>query len=152
MSGGLALHITVEHGPHPDRMALTRALVRWADVAGPTLRDLVREEAPVGQGPGAGRLRQQIRYQRNTSVGSVALKILGGAPYTGFVLHGTQPHVILPRHTLALHWTSGGADHFATIVHHPGTQPNPFGQRALDRGRIGLSRTLAVIMGEELAR
>ncbi len=150
MSGGLAWHIEWREGKRPDPMAVKRALVRWADVVGPMMRELARAEAPVGSGPGAGRLRQQLRYERRTTGAEVQVKVVGGAPYTGFVIHGTSPHVIVPRNAMALRFQSHGQTVFATLVHHPGTKPNPFGQRALRRGMIAAQRTLAATLKESL--
>jgi hypothetical protein len=36
---------------------------------------------------------------------------------------GTKAHIIKPVNSKVLHWVDlGGGDHFATIVHHPGTK------------------------------
>ncbi len=60
-----------------------------------------------------------------------------------FLEYGTKPHIIRPRVARVLAWASGpaggasrrltgatrvgmSADHFAMIVHHPGTRPYPF--------------------------
>lgn len=63
--------------------------------------------------------------------------------YAEFVNDGTRPHVIRPKraHTLrrssrgvvkpALRFVVGGRVVFARVVHHPGTRPNPFLDRAV---------------------
>jgi hypothetical protein len=54
-------------------------------------------------------------------------------PYARYVLAGTKPHVIEARNARVLRWTdAGGNPFFARRVHHPGTRPDPFPQRALD--------------------
>lgn len=46
--------------------------------------------------------------------------------YAIYLEFGTAPHIIRPKNAKALHWKSGGNDVFAKVVHHPGTQPQPF--------------------------
>lgn len=54
--------------------------------------------------------------------------------YAPMVEFGTAPHVIRPTSAKALHWKQDGADRFAKVVHHPGTEPNPYFERGIDRG------------------
>lgn len=54
-------------------------------------------------------------------------------PVGRFVEYGTRPHDIYPRNKQALYWP--GARHPVSVVHHPGTRPNPFLERALDKSR-----------------
>lgn len=56
-------------------------------------------------------------------------------PAAVFVIHGTRPHVILPRRARALRFTASGRVVFAARVNHPGTRPNPFLLRALEAAR-----------------
>lgn len=114
------------------RFQWTAAAVEWADSVGPRLASAIRQQAPVGQGPDAGRLRDATRYRRKTTVGAVRLEFhADNVPYVPFVLHATRPHEILPRAALALHWeTPGGAPVFARKVQHPGTRGNPYPTRA----------------------
>jgi hypothetical protein len=46
--------------------------------------------------------------------------------YALYLEFGTKPHEIRPVNAKALHWKSGKKDVFAMVVHHPGTQPQPF--------------------------
>jgi hypothetical protein len=57
--------------------------------------------------------------------------------YARYVEQGTRPHIIRPRNKKALAWggqrrlsgslrSGSKPDHFATIVHHPGTKAHPF--------------------------
>lgn len=53
------------------------------------------------------------------------------AKYAAFVHEGTKPHVIRPKNKRALFWP--GAVQPAKAVRHPGTRPNPFFTRALEK-------------------
>jgi hypothetical protein len=49
-----------------------------------------------------------------------------------FVELGTSPHEIRPTNPDGvLAWTAGGVTHFAKVVHHPGTQAQPYLRPAL---------------------
>ncbi|MGW7001430.1 hypothetical protein ACWGCW_01035 [Streptomyces sp. NPDC054933] len=113
------------------RFQWTAIAVEWADAVGPRLADAIRKQAPVAPVNG-GRLRDATRYRRSTSVGIVRLEFhADGVPYVPFVLHATQPHEILPRAALTLHWTTpGGGSVFARKVNHPGTKGNNYPARA----------------------
>ena len=55
-------------------------------------------------------------------------QVTPAAPYAPFVSLGTRPHEIRPRNAKALAFPGGqlGGVVFAAVVHHPGTQPNPY--------------------------
>lgn len=57
------------------------------------------------------------------SVSATAATISNPMPYAALHQFGgrTAPHTIEPRRARALHWISGGGDHFARRVHHPGS-------------------------------
>ena len=79
-----------------------------------------------------GRLRGSIRAEepRIFSLrGSV--KVGSDLEYAAFVNDGTRPHIIRPRRAQVLRFTVGGRTVFAKVVHHPGTRPRPFLDRAL---------------------
>jgi len=79
-----------------------------------------------------GRLRSSIRAEepRIFSLrGSV--KVGSDLEYAAFVNDGTRPHIIRPRRAQVLRFTVGGRTVFAKVVHHPGTRPYPFLDRAL---------------------
>lgn len=59
--------------------------------------------------------------------------------YAQMVNDGTRPHPIRPKNAQALRFTVGGQVVYAKVVHHPGTRPNPFLDRAL-RQVVGGSR------------
>jgi hypothetical protein len=64
------------------------------------------------------------------AIGGAKQQIGTDIPYATYVVSGTRPHDIYPRDRQALFWE--GARHPVGHVHHPGTKPNPFLQRALD--------------------
>lgn len=51
--------------------------------------------------------------------------------YAQAVNDGTRPHIIRPKNAKALRFRVGGRVVYAKVVHHPGTRPNPFLDRAL---------------------
>lgn len=103
----------------------------WADQVQPAGVAALKRAAPVGQGPGAGRLRDSIRAERTASAAELVIRFTSAAPYAGFVLGGTRAHEIRPRNASVLAWDGPGGPVFARRVNHPGTRPNRFPERAL---------------------
>jgi hypothetical protein len=104
----------------------------YAEV-GPEIANQLRNKAPRGSGPTAGRLASSIYFtaeqtQSAETAGTVyALEFKSDVPEAAFVLGGTSAHEIVPVSVLALHWqTMEGEDIFAARVSHPGTLANPF--------------------------
>lgn len=58
---------------------------------------------------------------------------LAAVPYAKFVRDGTRPHVIRARPGGYLRFYSRGRTIFAKQVNHPGTKPNFFMERAVQR-------------------
>lgn len=104
----------------------------WADELEPLILERLRDAAPVGKGPEAGRLRDSMRGRRQFTATGLRLEFRSDASYVSFVLKGTKAHVIRPRSAKVLYWQDGGGGHFARMVHHPGTKANPFVSRAVD--------------------
>jgi Bacteriophage HK97-gp10, putative tail-component len=117
------------------RFNWTAAAGEWADEAGPMVRAALKQEAPVAptsfSGRKGGRLRDSIRYERETAVGSVTMLFTANTPYAGFVIEGTGPHVIAASAARALQFEMDGAVTYARRVNHPGTKANDFPERAL---------------------
>lgn len=91
----------------------------------------VAAHAPVGNGETAGRLRDSIHGEAEPQGDGLTVTITADAPEAEYVIFGTAPHDIDPRHPKeALFWP--GAEHPYAHVHHPGSQPNDFGQTAMD--------------------
>jgi hypothetical protein len=66
--------------------------------------------------------------------GEAAVNVL--ASYAVYVVNGTRPHVIRPTNALVLAFeVAGGKMVFTRLIHHPGTKPNPFMQRATEDAR-----------------
>lgn len=119
------------------RFSWARAAVAWADEAGPLVREALKREAPVAKpspdGRKGGRLRDSIRYERETAAGSVTAVFTANVPYARYVLEGTGPHVITASAARALRFYPAGGDTavFRRSVNHPGTKPDPFPERAV---------------------
>lgn len=94
-------------------------LVSMAD----EIAEEMRREAPVD----TGRLRDAIRVKRE---GNGVVIGPEGVDYAVYVQYGTPPHEIRPKNAKALRFQINGRTAFATVVHHPGTEPNPFATRA----------------------
>jgi hypothetical protein len=128
-----------------------RAARVWADEATLLVRGALENQAPVGKGPDAGRLRDSIHAVRRVGATSVTIEFYATAPYTRFVLDGTQPHVIRAVRARYLHWVdAGGQDRFAKQVNHPGTRPNRFPQRALAMVLPAVQHRYAAITAEAM--
>lgn len=137
-------------GDNLRRFIWMRGAVTFMDRAGPELRSAIKREAPVGEGPGAGRLRDSVRYSRSTRAILVRGEFRAHTPYTRYVVDGTRPHIIRPVAARALHWRDAGGDHFARLVRHPGTRPNPFARRAADRMHAQLKEWFREAIDNEL--
>lgn len=119
------------------RFSWAKAATAFADAAQPLVRDALKAKAPVGQGPGAGRLKRSIRSQRKTSLGEglLEVKFKAHVPYVEYVIDGTRPHTITPKAARALRFQyyghAPGALVFRKSVRHPGTRANHFNLRAV---------------------
>lgn len=133
--------------------AWRRAATVWADETGVIVREALKNAAPVGQGPDAGRLRDSIRYLRRTGEGSVVLEFTARTPYAKYVIDGTRPHIIRARTARYLHWVDrSGRDRFAKQVNHPGTQPNRFPERTIGPLLPVIQRRYTQIVTDSLGR
>lgn len=145
--------------PEERQFRWTVAAVKWADKVGPMARTRLKEEAPVSTesqwNQHAGRLRDSIRYERKTDVGSeIELKWTAHVPYAGYVVGGTRPHEIKATAARTLRWMwfghAPGAVAFAKKVHHPGTRPNPFNLRAMQDILPDMQELFTEIMREAM--
>lgn len=111
-------------------------MVAWADRVGPLIKREMQNQAPVakdGQAD-AGRLKQSIAYDRKTRLGGVTLTFHTDVPYAPYVVEGTPRHDIDAKNARFLHFIArDGNEVFTKHVNHPGTHPDPFPQRAVDR-------------------
>lgn len=116
---------------HPFRsFSWPAASSSWAHTVGPVVQDALKRDAPVAAVNG-GWLRDSIRFESRIGGASAQLVYAATAPYAGFVLRGTSPHIIRARRAKALRFQQGGQTRFAAFVHHPGTRANPFPARAI---------------------
>lgn len=117
----------------------------WAKIWARLVTAELVSEAPVGQDENAGRLRDSIGEPAiEAGAGRVSMTWTSDAPYAGFVIEGTSPHPIYPVNVRALHWDAI----FAAHVDHPGTKPDPFPQRAIDRLLPEMVSSLAALFEE----
>ena len=77
-----------------------------------------------------GELRASL-FSRQTS--PYRMEIGATAPHAIPVHQGTRPHIILPVRASVLRFEVGGKVVFARRVQHPGTRPNPYVKRTVDR-------------------
>lgn len=123
----------------------TAAMTEWARVWARVVTAELAREAPVGQGENAGALRDSIGEPAiESGAGRVSMTWTSAVPYAPFVIEGTSPHPIYPVNVRALHWD----DVFAAHVNHPGTKPNPFPERVIDRLLPEMSSSLADLFKE----
>lgn len=149
----LAMRISQSGSGSLRSFAWKRAATAWADETGVIVRDALKNAAPVGQGPDAGRLRDSIRYLRRTGEGSVVLEFTAHTPYASYVIDGTRPHIIRARAARYLHWVdAGGGDRFAKQVNHPGAEPNRFPERTIGPLLPGIQRRYTQIVTDSLRR
>ena len=92
---------------------------------GKILKEAMEHEAPER----TGALRRGIHYRTEGSGLQARARFYDDMDYTEFVIHGTKAHPIQAVNKQALWWE--GADHPVFSVQHPGTEPNPFPDRAL---------------------
>lgn len=125
----LTVKVTGARGSPLSRFNWRVAATRWAEKVEPLVKDRLRQAAPIGKGPGAGRLKNSIRSERVAGAASVVLTFTAHVPYAGFVLHGTGPHEIPFKKPQPLLFSVGWRT--VSVVHHPGTRPDPFPERAI---------------------
>jgi len=98
------------------------------------LLDIAKQEAPRRTGNLIRNLRATPFKMTGDYKGEGGVEVdLDKVPYAGFVMYGTRPHVIRARRAKALHFRMGGREVFCKSVNHPGTRPNRFMERALNR-------------------
>jgi len=76
-------------------------------------------------------------------------RIMALAPYAKFVIEGTAPHEIRPANASCLAFKAAGGDMvFTKLVRHPGTKPNPFLERAVEKARDRVEGLFAELFAE----
>jgi len=165
--------ITIELSTRPEIRNLGRVVHDSFDQLAREARPLVRmlgskyvayarEEAPKR----SGRFAESISFEEFTDGQSFGFAGVSAKPIGHFIILGTKPHKIAPRHANALYffWTKVGVytvvpkgggfkTHMAGgklwigkgFVQHPGTRPNPFPLRALARLKADLEHVLEAL-------
>lgn len=93
------------------------------------LQNQAIKEAPVNKQASGGNLRQLIHSRMNSRLSG---EVSADAHYSIFVEEGTRPHEIRPVTKKGLANVRQG-QFFGKLVRHPGTKPNPFMSRAVER-------------------
>lgn len=110
--------VTMQPAFHAD---LEEALQPLLDHVAAEVEQDIKRNAPVD----SGELVRSVRRRGNI--------ITISAPHWHYVEYGTRPHIIRPRTKRALWWPD--AHHPVKMVHHPGTQAQPFIRPAALRQR-----------------
>jgi hypothetical protein len=90
-----------------------------------------KQQAPIGSGPTAGRLKRSIRvYRHQRYTRGQTIRIGTSVPYAAYVHNGTRPHTITPKNPggALVFVPKGGTMAIVTKkVNHPGIRrPNRF--------------------------
>jgi hypothetical protein len=122
-----------------ERMAI------FSDTVRPVLLAELARQSPKGKGQGSGRLSRSFRYERRIRATGLQVTIFNTAPYYGYVVRGTKPHIIEPggNYPLRFFWQKAGGVvsswgwHGAQYgyVEHPGTKAQPIAKKAWRRVR-----------------
>jgi hypothetical protein len=106
----------------------------------------VREAVQAGHAAARNDHRWQSRHGEDGTLGTIGHEVdgLSGEWWAGEnavrLNDGTSPHDIYPSNAQALRFEVGGDVVFAAVVHHPGTAPDPFLDKAYERTRETLER------------
>ena len=103
------------------------------------LTDIAFEEAFWGAPIKTGYLASTIYKQVTHSEGLVGV----AASYAKMVVEGTLPHEIRAVNDGVLSFMVAGKRIFTPIVHHPGTKPNMFLQKATAKAQSKVGETFA---------
>jgi HK97 gp10 family phage protein len=110
------------------------------------LADVAYAEAFYGAPWKTGKLARSIVKEIDED-GEASIKAL--APYAIYVVKGTSPHEIRPVNASVLAFKAMSGDMvFTRLVRHPGTKPNPFLQRAVDKARENVEEIFAELFEE----
>jgi len=118
----MAIARDLENAAVQAQTSVMQILVNMAE----QIASYMRQEVPVR----SGKLRDSIRVKVMDDRIEIGPE---GADYGVYVHYGTKPHEIHAKKGGTLAFQVGNRTVFATVVHHPGTQPNPFAERAAKR-------------------
>ena len=103
------------------------------------LTDIAYEAAFWGAPIKTGYLASTIYKQVSDGEGIIGV----AASYGKFVVEGTAPHEIRAANGGVLSFMVAGKQVFTPIVHHPGTKPNLFLQKATEEAQSKVEETFA---------
>ena len=169
----MSIQVSVSGADRRLRFDWQAAAQLWADGIAPYARDAVKALAPVSTAdPSApsrkpGALRKSVSFRQEPSDGRMWVVIYSDVPYAKYVVGGTKPHLITPHNrprggwigssnpgsgpgSHVLHWIGPGGEVFTPIVHHPGTKPNDFPERAISPMRPLIASRFAEAVQEVL--
>ena len=110
------------------------------------LAEVAYTEAFYGAPWRTGKLARSIVKEVDED-GVASIKAL--APYAIHVIKGTAPHEIRPVNASCLAFKVAGGDMvFRKVVRHPGTKPNPFLERAVEKARDQVESLFAELFTE----
>lgn len=134
-----------------DRWRWNTVARKWATEAGMQMTRAVKERAPIGKKEGShGQLRDSISHRTSVGATTASIEVYSTAPYVGYVIHGTSPHVIVPRNAKVLHWVENDTHFYRLRVNHPGAKANNFPEKALRLVAPSINQKLAVRVREAL--
>jgi HK97 gp10 family phage protein len=110
------------------------------------LAEVAYTEAFYGAPWRTGKLARSIVKEVDED-GVASIKAL--APYAIHVIKGTAPHEIRPINASCLAFKAAGGEMvFTRLVRHPGTKPNPFLERAVEKARDQVESLFAELFTE----
>lgn len=113
---------------------------KWLDGMASSIHHGIRTEVPKD----TKKLYDSIELH---SRGPFVREITEGQPYGVIVRRGSIAHSIYPRFKKALWWD--GLAHPIGFAPHPGTQPNPYHERGVQRARAAVQSAKAA-MGRDI--
>lgn len=103
---------------------------------------LMSAKAPVRTGRMLGSIRKDVRGLEATIGPTV--------PYAIYIEYGTAPHEIRPVYASALRFEVEGKIVFTSLVHHPGTRPQPFVHETAEATRLKIPELWKEVSEEEI--
>lgn len=129
-------------GDQPDRRVIRSTfhaedgpVGRLLDVKSRAVMAEARRLVPVRTGTLLTSIRRASGQGAQGPYVDVIAGVRGLTTYLGYILFGTEPHIIRARRRKALRFIHHGQLRFAKSVRHPGTRPRPFLQKALEAAR-----------------
>lgn len=110
-------------GKGPD----SRSIIGLSDSVAQSGVQALRTTAPKRTGQFASSIQaRQIRVN-----GQARISFVAPGPLAGWIMAGTQPHMIVGHQELSFYWQRTGRQLIVRSVQHPGTRPSDFVRRAM---------------------